>query len=102
MSDEQPVKELCDQGHYFYKLPDHPKDHNNYSRCPYCMDIGLRRAREEFVERHEYMTRLFAGIQRQMLQVSNFLEDEATVVKIIVNQQRIVHHDSRLNASEPS
>lgn len=38
---QQPVIDMCDQGHRFAKLPDHPKMAGR-ARCPHCLAIGIR------------------------------------------------------------
>lgn len=40
--------DLCERGHYFLKLPDHPRSPSTWrSCCPYCMAIGLYKLQEE-------------------------------------------------------
>lgn len=39
------IIEMCDLGHRFAKLPDHPRDGRGLSRCPHCMAQGLDRMR---------------------------------------------------------
>jgi hypothetical protein len=34
------VKETCENGHDFIKLPNHPTK-NGLARCPYCLSIGF-------------------------------------------------------------
>lgn len=43
------VIEMCDQGHKFAKLPDHPM-RDGRARCPHCMAIGLDDLRASFEE----------------------------------------------------
>lgn len=40
------VIDTCDFGHKFAKLPDHPKGPHGNWQCPYCMSIGLTKARQ--------------------------------------------------------
>jgi hypothetical protein len=41
-----PVIDTCDFGHRFAKLPGHPVNSSQLPQCPYCMSIGLKRARQ--------------------------------------------------------
>ena len=47
MSLFDPVIDLCEHGHHFAKLPDHPHSFEGRPRCPQCMAIGLDAARQE-------------------------------------------------------
>lgn len=44
-----PVIDMCDQGHKFAKLPDHPM-RDGKARCPHCMATGLDAAWKELDE----------------------------------------------------
>lgn len=50
--------ELCEAGHYFLKLPDHPL-RGGHARCPYCLSVGRDR----------------------LLSQNNLLEEEAEILK---------------------
>lgn len=38
---DKPIIDMCDQGHRFAKLPDHPT-WDGRARCPHCMVVGLK------------------------------------------------------------
>ena len=43
----EPIIEMCDFGHKFGKLPDHPHNSDGFARCPHCMSIGLDDCRQK-------------------------------------------------------
>lgn len=44
--------DMCDHGHKFGKLDDHPT-RDGKARCPYCMAIGLDKARAEIADKEQ-------------------------------------------------
>lgn len=72
------VTEMCDQGHKFSKLPDHPKK-DGLARCPHCMAIGIDALRSAAPERvtvpREPTEASFLALMRHAVGAKNYAEE---------------------------
>lgn len=44
------IETCSERGHNYVKLPDHPTTEHGQPICPFCVYVGLMRAREEIKE----------------------------------------------------